>query len=157
MTNTNKDTTMKKITLTIASILISGILIAQDYTPPPSAETNFTKKYPTAVVDEWMDDDTQIICYFEDGSNYGSAYFSLKGAWISSEFSLSEDDLSTNVMSSVKGKYKGFEITGVTKRDDTKQTVYEVSIYNNSTEQDLLITLDPSGKIVKEEVLNAEY
>ena len=148
---------MKKVTLTIASILISGILIAQDYTPPPSAEASFTKRYPTGVVDEWMDDDTQIICYFEDDGNYGSAFFSPKGEWMSSELSLNESDLPANVMSVIQGKYEGFEITGVTKREDTKKTVYEVSVYNNSTEQDLLITLDPSGKVVKEEDLNADY
>ena len=147
---------MKKVTLTIASILISGILIAQDYTPPPSAETSFTKKYPTGVVDEWMDDETQIVCYFEDDGNYGRAFFSPKGKWISSEFSLSEDDLPANVLSGVQENYKGFEITGVTKREDTKQTVYEVGIYNNSTEQDLLITLNSNGEIVKEEDLNTE-
>jgi|TARA_B110000285_G_scaffold129464_1_gene145687 hypothetical protein len=145
---------MKKVTLTIASILISGILVAQDYSPPSNVRTSFTKKHPTAVVDEWIDDDTQFVCYFEDGSDYGSAYFSPKGVWISSEFIINEDDLPANVSSGVKGKYIGFEIIGVTKREDIKQIVYVVSIYNNSTEQDLLITLDPNGKIVKEEDLS---
>lgn len=147
---------MKKVTLTITGILFAGILLAQDYAPPPNAKTSFTKKYPTGVIDEWMEDDTRIVCYFEEKSNYGSAYFSLKGEWISSEFSLNENDLPAIVLSGVQGKYKGFEITEVTKREDIKQTVYEVSIYNNSTEQDLLISLDPSGRIVKEEDLNAE-
>ncbi len=72
-----------------------------------------------------MDDDTQIICYFEDDGNYGSAFFSPKGIWMSSEFIINEDDLPANVSSGVKGKYIGFEITGVTKREDTKQTLYE--------------------------------
>lgn len=142
---------MKKVTLTVAGILLSGLLIAQDYTPPQSATASFTKKYPSGIVDEWMDDETEITCYFENDGAYGSARFTPKGVWISSEFSLNEDELPANVLTSVQGKYQGFEIVGVIKKEDVKQVVYVVSIYNNSTEQDLEITLDSNGKILKEE------
>jgi len=147
---------MKKVIVTIASILISGILNAQEYSPAKNVITSFTTKYPSGRVDEWIDDENEILCYFENNDNYGSARFSLKGVWISSEFSMSEDDLPTNFSSIVREKYKGFEITEVIKKEDIKQVVYMVSIYNESTDQDLLITLDTNGKIVKEEGLNSD-
>lgn len=148
---------MKKVTLTIASILLSGLLIAQDYTPPQSATASLTKKYPKAMVDEWADDETEIVCYFETEGIYGSASFSPKGVWIRSEFSLNDDELPENILASIKGEYNGFEMTGITKREDVKQVTYEVSVYNNTTEEDFLITLDTNGKIIKEEDLNADY
>ena len=147
---------MKKAILTIASILISGILIAQDYTPSNNVTTSFTNKYPSGIVDEWVDNENEILCYFEDNGNYGNARFTLKGVWINSEFSMIEDDLPANILSSIREEYKGFETIDVTKREDIKQVVYVLSIYNEASEQDLLITIDTNGKIVKEEELNAD-
>ncbi|MFT6982131.1 MAG: hypothetical protein ACJAUD_000898 [Crocinitomicaceae bacterium] len=148
---------MKKVTLTIASILLTGILFAQDYTPPSSTASAFKTKYPSGVAQEWYDNDDEIVCYFENGDNYGSAYFSVKGAWLRSEFTLSEEDLSNEISMSVKNSYPDAEIIEVTKVENAKGTQFKVIVYNPIEESDYEVTLDNSGKIIKEENLNADY
>ena len=147
---------MKKVTLTIASILLTGILFAQDYTPPSSAASAFKTKYPSGLVQEWYDNDDEIVCYFENGDNYGSAYFTVKGAWLRSEFTLSEEDMPSNVSMSVKNKYPDAEIIEVTKIENAKMTQFRVIVYNPIEESDYEVTLDNLGKIIKEENLNAD-
>ena len=147
---------MKKLTLTIASILLTGILLAQDYTPPSSATSAFKAKYPSGVVQEWYDNDTEIVCYFENGDNYGSAHFTVKGAWVRSEFTLSEEEIPNAISTSIKSKYADGEIIDVMKIENTKGTQFKVVIYNPIEESDYAVTLDDTGKIIKEEDLNAE-
>ncbi|MFT6923382.1 MAG: hypothetical protein ACJA1C_002395 [Crocinitomicaceae bacterium] len=148
---------MKKVTLTIASILLTGILFAQDYTPPSSAASAFKTKYPSGLVQEWYDNDNEIVCYFENGDNYGSAYFTVKGAWLRSEFTLSEEDMPNEISMSVKNKYPDAEIIEVTKIVNAKATQFRVIVYNPIEESDYEVTLDNSGKIIKEVDLNADY
>ncbi|MFT6246750.1 MAG: hypothetical protein ACJA0U_001467 [Salibacteraceae bacterium] len=147
---------MKKVTLTIASILLTGILFAQDYTPPSSTTSAFKTKYPSGVVQEWYDNDGEIVCYFENGDNYGSAYFTVKGAWLRSEFTLSEEDMPNEISMSVKNSYPDAEIIEVTKVENAKMTQFRVIVYNPIEESDYEVTLDNSGKIIKEENLNAD-
>jgi hypothetical protein len=72
---------MKNVSLTVASVLLAGILTAQEYTPTSSMTSAFSAKYPQGLVEEWYDNDDEIICYFGNGDTYGTAYFTLKGAW----------------------------------------------------------------------------
>jgi len=147
---------MKKTTLTIATLLLSGLLIAQDYTPPKTASDAFKSKHPKAIVDEWVDFDTEIICYFEENGKFGSAFFTLKGAWIRTEFNLSETELPQVVSRELFAKYKGYEIMDVTNEITSKGSVYKIYIYNEEVEKDFIITMDQGGKIISEEVVTTE-
>tara|TARA_B110000908_G_C10185844_1_gene417938 strand:- start:821 stop:1267 length:447 start_codon:yes stop_codon:yes gene_type:complete len=147
---------MKKVTLTIASILLTGILFAQDYIPPTTATSAFKTKYPSAVVQEWYDNDNEIVCYFENGDNYGSAHFTAKGAWVRSEFTLTEEEMPSAISMIMKDKYPDSEIIEVMKMETPKGTQFKVIVYNPIEESDYAVTLDDTGKIIKEEDLNAE-
>ena len=146
---------MKKVVLTVASILLAGILTAQEYAPPPAAVSALKTKYPTAVADEWYDNEDEIICYFDNNGQYGSVYFTPKGVWKKSEYSINEDELPKAVSASLQDKYSGYDITDVTKIESTK-TLYKIYVFNPITESDFLLTLDESGKFISEEDLNAD-
>lgn len=147
---------MKKVSLTVTSILLSRMLIAQDYTPPSNANAKFKEKYPQGVVDEWFDNDEEIVCYFEIDNNYGSAHFSSKGIWLRSEFSISESELPSAVMTIITNKYADYELTDVSKIDTPKGLKFGVYLFNPTSENDYRVTISESGKIISEEDLNAD-
>ena len=147
---------MKRTMVTIATLLLSGMLIAQDYTPPKSASDAFKAKHPTAQVDEWVDFDTEIICYFEEKENFGTAYFTTKGVWLRTEFNLSEGELPQNILTAVRSKYKGAEIMDISNVIDSKSSVYQIFLYDEEAEKDYKIIVDKGGKIISEEILTTE-
>ncbi len=147
---------MKKVTLTIATILLAGSLFAQDFKPPAPAVSAMKAKYPTAEVDEWYDDETELICYFEDNGEFGSAFFTKKGVWIRSEFPMDEMELGEVALDQIFKKYKDYEIMESLKVTDTKGTTFKIYIYNAIIESDYLITVDKGGKIISEENLTVE-
>ncbi len=147
---------MKKVTLTIATLLLAGSLFAQDFKPPAAANSALTAKHPTAQVEEWYDNETELICYFEENGNYGSAFFSPKGVWLRSEFSIDESDIDQSIMRELTTRYKGYEISEAMRVINSKTTLYKVYMYNPTTESDYLIKVDKGGKIISEENLTVE-
>lgn len=147
---------MKKITLTVASLLLAGVLFSQEYTPPAAAKTALKSKYPSGVVDEWYDEEDKIACYFEDNGMYGTAFFTTKGVWINSEFNVTADDLPESVLNTANTKYQGYDIIDATKFEYPQQVSYTIYIYNAITDGDLAVTIDTAGKVLKEEDLNAD-
>ena len=147
---------MKKMTLTIATFLLAGSLFAQDFKPPAAVVSTFNSKYPSAEVDEWYDDESEIICYFEDNGNFGSAFFSKSGSWIRTEFPTDEAELGEATLTEIFDKYADYEIMESLKVTDPKGTVYKLYIYNALSESDYLIIVNNSGKIISEENLTVE-
>ncbi|MFT4661510.1 MAG: hypothetical protein ACI8XB_001787 [Patiriisocius sp.] len=147
---------MKNVSLTVASVLLAGILTAQEYTPTSSMTSAFSAKYPQGLVEEWYDNDDEIICYFGNGDTYGTAYFTLKGAWTRSEFTLSEDELPKTISSSIGTNYANFEITNVIKIESAKTTLYTIYAFNSDTGSDYMLTIDKAGEIIEEEDLSDE-
>lgn len=147
---------MKKITLTLATLLLAGSLFAQDFKPPAAAISAFNSKHPDAEVDEWLEDDDELTCYFEENGNFGNAYFSKSGTWIRSEFQADETEMGEAALTEIFDKYVDYEIMESLKVTDTKQTVYKLYIYNALLESDYLITVDKGGKIISEENITVE-
>ncbi|MFT5777571.1 MAG: hypothetical protein ACI837_000507 [Crocinitomicaceae bacterium] len=147
---------MKKVSLTVACILLAGILTAQEYTPTSSMTAAFSAKYPQGLVEEWYDNEDEIVCYFEIEDNFGSAFFTPKGVWTRSEFSQSEDELPKAVSSIILKNYANYEVTDVTKIENTKAITYKIYISNSIADGEYLLTINKDGEILEEEDLFAE-
>jgi len=147
---------MKKLTLTVAGLLISGFLLAQDYTPPTKAVSAFKAKYPDGVVDEWYEGYSDVECYFENDGWYGSAHFNEAGKWLFSEYILDETELPNTVAAMVKKSYSGYEISDVTLKETAEGKLYAVTIYNDDTEDNRLVTYNAEGELIEDIVISMD-
>ncbi|MCR9172055.1 MAG: PepSY-like domain-containing protein [bacterium] len=147
---------MKKITLTVASLLLGGFLLAQDYTPPAKATASFSTKYPEGVVQEWYEGFNDVECYFENDGNYGSAHFSEAGAWLYTEFTVDESELPRAVAEMVADDFAGYEISDVTMKETPKIKTYIITIYEEETEDNRIVTYDEKGGLLDEVVISMD-
>jgi len=147
---------MKKFTLTVASFLICGFLLAQDYTPPAKAVTSFENKYPDGVIQEWYEGMDDVECYFENNGIYGSAHFSQSGSWKYSEYTLDESELPNVIKEMLSEDFSGYEIADVTMMEDPKETKYTLIIYNEETEENRMVTYSASGELMDEVLITED-
>ncbi|GAB5418535.1 MAG: hypothetical protein Crog4KO_02920 [Crocinitomicaceae bacterium] len=147
---------MKKLTLTVASLLFCGFLMAQDFTPPAKAIAAFSAKYPDGTVQEWYEGYQDIECYFENDGQYGSAHFSQSGTWLSSEITIDESELPRAVAETLGEDFEGYEITDVTYTVTPKSQQYAINILNDVTEDNRIVTYDETGDLIDEVVVDSE-
>lgn len=147
---------MKKLTLTVASLCISGFLLAQEYTPPVKAVSTFEAKYPEAIVEEWYEGYSDVECYFENDGWYGSAHFDESGKWLFSEFFMDESELPKVVTEMLEEDFPEHEISEATFKETADGKMYEVTIYNEATEDNRIVTYNAEGKLIDEAVINMD-
>ncbi len=147
---------MKKLTLTIATFLLTGMLYAQDLAGSKQAENSLKAKYPTAHVDEWFEDEGMIGCFFEIEDKYGQAMFTPEGKFISSEFSISIDEVPQEVIDAAHNNYKGFDIIEATEILSEDGIQYSIYMYDEDGDEDKTVFFDKTGKILHVKSANEE-
>lgn len=147
---------MKKFTLTVASLLISGFLLAQDYTPPAKAVASFESKYPEGTVQEWYEGMDDIECFFENNGNYGSAHFSQSGSWQYSEYTIDESELPRAITEMLSEDFEGYEISDITMTEEPEITKYAIIIFNEATDENRIVTYDETGDLIDEAVISSD-
>ncbi|XOV69183.1 MAG: hypothetical protein ACFHU9_08340 [Fluviicola sp.] len=147
---------MKKITVTVAALLFSGMLLAQDYTPPSKAVSTFETRYPDAIVEEWYEGFEDVECYFENNGNFGSAHFTEEGVWMYSEFTIEASEMPRKVSAMLAEDFEAYEVSDVVMTEKPKVTTYAITISNDATDDNRIVTYDASGNLIDEVIITMD-
>lgn len=134
--------------LILAMIGFMGFVQAQDV--PAKAKTDFQTRFPNASAAKWEKEAKGFEVNFKEGEKKGSAEYSAKGDWLTTEYKISKSEVPANVSSAVLTKFPGAEIVAAESVQTSKAGMqYEVVVKHHGKFTELLT--DASGKVLKSE------
>jgi hypothetical protein len=90
----------------------------------------FKETFPTATNAKWLKDANGYMVSFMQGSTLTRICYGNDGKFVSSLRYYGGKDLPTNILLSVKNKYEGKDIIGVTEYTNNDGAVYFIKLYD---------------------------
>jgi hypothetical protein len=144
-----------KNTIATISLVIGLSFTANAQDVPSTISTSFSKKFPDAKAVKWEKENAEEweAEFRMDGINY-SANYSADGKWKETEQKILVNDLPNPIKSMILTKYSSYKIDQAEILETPDFKGYEVELENK--EQTIILLLDKSGKIIKEEIEKEE-
>jgi len=122
---------------------------------PEKVKTAFSAKFENAKKVKWdKENDSEWEAEFKmDGKKY-SANFDLDGNWMETEYEIEKSEIPVAVQATLNLDFLGYKIEEAEVSETTEGKFYEFEIEKGKTEKE--ITIDESGKVVKDEATSED-
>lgn len=145
---------MKKLILGVGMVVVAMTTIAftsENKDKVPQVVKNaFAKKFPTAKKVEWeKENETEWEAEFKMNNVEYSANFLANGTWQETEHEMKTNDVTQNILSSLKSNFPGYEIEEAEISETTEGIFYELEIEKGKDELEVMI--DSKGQVLKQQ------
>ncbi|HEX5153865.1 MAG TPA: hypothetical protein VFW07_20600 [Parafilimonas sp.] len=138
---------MKKTILYVATCFIIGSSIAA--APGSKVLERFNETFPNAKNVKWNDNKKGYFVSFYQNDNFNKVFYNKAGNFVYSLKYSNSDALPTNIAMSVREKFEGAKIIGVTEATTQTNTVYNIKL--SKGEKIYCVDLSPDGTVAKQE------
>ncbi|HVX50345.1 MAG TPA: hypothetical protein VHB48_09305 [Chitinophagaceae bacterium] len=143
---------MKKIlTLSVVLLMVAGVVKAAE--PETKMEKSFRELFPNAQHVKWHQDGKGFLVSFSQSGMQVKIQYDNKGNFMQSLRYYSAKDLPTSILLSVKNKYPGKDIFGVTEQATANDLTYHIVLLDGESPVNIAAFSDGS---VKEEQVSGE-
>jgi len=138
---------MKKTILYVATCIIIGSSVAA--APGSKVLERFNETFPNAKNVKWIDNKEGYFVSFYQNDNFNKVFYNKAGNFVYSLKYSNSDALPTNIVMSIREKFAGAKIIGVTEAATQTNTLYNIKL--SKGEKIYCVDLSPDGTIAKQE------
>jgi hypothetical protein len=135
--------------LILSLMLVAGCVHKNRVSPSPEVLASFESRFGKDVSSKWeLSDDQLYIANFTFSAHHTKSFFDKNGSWIKTETELASSELSSVIVKTVLGAYKGYNISKSLKIDEKeKETIYRLSLSRGGKITDVELN---SGGVIME-------
>jgi len=138
---------MKKTILYVATCIIIGSSVAA--APGSKVLERFNETFPNAKNVKWIDNKEGYFVSFYQNDNFNKVFYNKAGNFVYSLKYSNSDALPTNIAMSIREKFEGAKIIGVTEATTQTNTVYNIKL--SKGEKIYCVNLSPDGTVGEQE------
>ncbi len=117
---------------------------------PANVKTAFSQKFPNAKKVSWDKENAhEWEAEFKMNDKAYSANFATDGTWKETEYRVKSSELPAAVKSTLKSKFKSYDLEKAEVSETPEGKVFEMKIEND--EHDMEVVMDGNGKVLKKE------
>ena len=138
---------MKKTILYVATCIIIGSSFAA--APGSKVLARFNETFPNAKNVKWIDNKEGYFVSFYQNDNFNKVFYNKAGNFVYSLKYSNSEALPTNIAMSIREKFEGAKIIGVTEGTTQTSTLYNIKL--SKGEKIYCVDLSTDGTVAQQE------